>query len=270
MIKRIFRIKWLLLAILVVVAIAVTIRLGIWQLDRLEQRRVFNARVTAQITQPALELGLETITADLRDMEYREVVVSGVYDHDQEIALRNQHWQNQWGVHLVTPLLIEGSKMAVLVDRGWIPAEEFNTWDWSKYTEPGVVEVKGVIRASKNRADFGSRNDEASGMDEERIKAWNFVKIDRISEQTSLELLPVYIQQAPDNTHTAMPYRTQPELDLTEGPHQSYAIQWFSFAVIIALGFPLLVYTREFKRGRGNNTRRMNKTEVHRDQSIAS
>ena len=268
MIKRLFKLKWLVLAGLALIGIAVTIRLGIWQLDRLEQRRAFNARVNAQISQPALDLGKEALHADLSEMEYREVVVSGVYDHSQEIALRNQHWQNQWGVHLVTPLLIEGSEMAVLVDRGWIPAEEFSTGNWSRFNEPGEVEVKGVIRASKNQADFGSRSDPVSLGNEARIKAWNFVNIESISEQTSLKLLPVYIQQAPNNTHKTMPYRTQPELDLTEGPHQSYAIQWFSFAVIIALGIPTLVYTREFKRESGSNTRQINKTETRGDQSI--
>ncbi len=47
--------RWFLATILVVVGVAVNIRLGIWQLDRLEQRRAFNTRVLAQINQPLLE-----------------------------------------------------------------------------------------------------------------------------------------------------------------------------------------------------------------------
>ncbi len=45
-----------------------------------------------------------------------------------------------------------------------------------------------------------------------------------------------------------MPYRTQPDLDLTEGPHQSYALQWFSFAVILGLGYPFFIRRQERKQ----------------------
>ena len=44
MLRRMFSRKWLLTTILVIAAMAVMARLGIWQLDRLHQRRAFNAR----------------------------------------------------------------------------------------------------------------------------------------------------------------------------------------------------------------------------------
>ena len=44
-----------------------------------------------------------------------------------------------------------------------------------------------------------------------------------------------------------MPYRTQLELDLNEGSHLGYAFQWFTFALILAIGYPIYV-SREEKR----------------------
>jgi len=242
--KSMFSRRWFLTTLLVIAGMGVLARLGIWQLDRLEQRRAFNARVQAQIDQPPLDLNEEWLNADLGNMEYRQVKVTGEYDHSQEIAIRNQYWGNEWGVHLVTPLKIAGTEQAVLIDRGWIPAEDFESGDWSRFSEPGFVTVNGVIRASRDRADFGFRRD-PSPATSETFKAWNFVNVPNISQQVSLSLVPVYIQQAPDPAWTGMPYRTQPELELTEGPHLGYAIQWFTFAAILGLGYPFFIQRQE-------------------------
>ena len=246
---RLFSRKWLLTTLLVFVAMGVMVRLGYWQLDRLEKRRAFNARVQAQIDQPHLELTASALTSDLEssleDMEYRQVVVVGEYDHDAEVALRNQAWNNRIGVHLITPLRITGSDQAVLVNRGWIPFEDFTPGNMAQYAEPGQVEVRGVIRASQIRPEIGWRKDIVPRSGEPPLKAWNMINVPGIASQVSEPLLPVYIQQAPDPAWTALPYRSLPVLELTEGPHLGYAIQWFIFATILGIGYPLYVQREE-------------------------
>jgi len=177
-------------------------------------------------------------------MEYRSIVVRGEYDHSQEVALRNQAWGNQWGAHLLTPLKIVGSERYVLVDRGWVPMEDFSYTGWEQYAEPGVVTVQGVIRLSQDTPDFGRRADPtpASG---ERLDAWYFANVSGIAQQVPYPLLDIYIQQAPETDWTGLPYRTQPDLDLTEGPHMSYAIQWFAFAAVLGLGYPFFIRKQE-------------------------
>lgn len=248
MLKRMFSRKWLLATILVVAAMAVMIRLGIWQLDRLDKRRAFNARVSAQIAQPPLELQGNALEVDLTQMEYRKVRLTGEYDPAGEIALRNQYWNDQWGVHLVTPLKITGNERAVLVDRGWIPGEAYQSGDWSQYIEPGKVTVEGVIRLSQSKAELGRRSDPTPAPGEGPLKTWNFVNVPRLAEQTGEALLPVYIQQSPDPAWTGLPRRFQVELDLSEGPHMSYAIQWFIFAAILGIGYPFFIRRRESEK----------------------
>lgn len=70
---------------------------------------------------------------------------------------------------------------------------------------------------------------------------WNIINLERIRWQVTTPLVPAYIQQSPSPTQTAPPYRAEPELDLTEGPHFSYALQWFTFAAILAVGYPVYV-----------------------------
>jgi surfeit locus 1 family protein len=248
MIASMFIRRWLLATLLVVAAAAVMIRLGIWQLDRLQQRRAFNARVLAQTTQPSLDLTGANLSEDLTGMEYRAVVVNGEYAESGEIALRNQYWNNEWGVHLITPLRILGSDQVVLVDRGWIPGADYQTGDWTKFAEPGQVTVQGVIRSSQSKAELGKRSDPTPAPGEPPLATWNFVNIPRLEEQIGAPLLPIYIQQAPDPSWIGLPHRSEPDLELTEGSHMSYAIQWFLFTAILVIGYPFYIQRQEQKR----------------------
>lgn len=244
-ILRFFSRRWLAATVIVVFGVGLCVRLGIWQLDRLDARRAFNARVQAQVDQPPLELLPEALTADVYNQEYRKVIVSGRYDHSQEIAIINQASGAEWGVHLVTPLVIEGSRTAVMVDRGWIPAEDYQNGAWSKYREPGRVTVEGIFRRPQVKADWGGRTDPPLSGDEGFRKSWNFVNLGELSKQVDHPLLNAYIQQAPDPAWTGLPRRSLPELELTEGPHMGYALQWFTFAGLLGLGYPLFINHRE-------------------------
>jgi len=256
--KRLFSRRWLLATLLVLAGMALCVRLGIWQLDRLEKRRAFNARVQAQIDQPPLLLADQALdddlynAAELQRMEYRPVKVSGTYDFSQEIAIINQSYGNEWGVHLVTPLVISGTmagrpEQAILVDRGWIPHQDYQSGDWAKYAEPGTVVVEGVLRRPQTKAEIGGRTDPTPAPGEAPRAAWNFVNIEQIGKQVSYPLLGAYIQQAPDPTWTGLPYRSQPEIEITEGSHLSYAIQWFSFAIMLGIGYPFFIRRQEHR-----------------------
>ena len=127
---KMFTRKWLLATLLVLAGTALCVRLGIWQLDRLDQRRAFNSQVETMRAMPLLDLNSE-LPDDLAGMEWRAVQVTGEYDFENQVALRNQYYGDQYGYHLLTPLLFKGT--AVLVDRGFIPAERNSTpADWRK------------------------------------------------------------------------------------------------------------------------------------------
>lgn len=234
--RLLFSRQWWWTTLLVIAAIGVMVRLGKWQLDRLAQRRAFNARVNAQLAQPRLDLSGDMPAGALTEMEYRSATATGKYDFSQQVALRNQAWENRAGVHLITPLVIAGTDRAVLVDRGWIPLEDSAPENWDEFAEPGIATVAGVIRLSRSRPNFGGLPDP-----EGRLTEWNSVNIERIAQQVSYPLLPIYIQQAPDPAWSGLPYRSRPDLDLSEGSHLGYAIQWFLFATVLAIGYPRFV-----------------------------
>jgi surfeit locus 1 family protein len=172
-------------------------------------------------------------------MEYRDIEVFGEYDPSGEVVLRNQVWENLHGVHLLTPLKIAGSDQTVIVNRGWIPFEDYAEGRLGKFAEPGILKVKGVIRNSQSKPDVGGHADQVPAPGEGALLAWNVVNVQGIESQSPYPLLPIYIQAYPDPSWTTLPYRSEVELDLTEGPHLGYAIQWFIFATILAVGYPL-------------------------------
>jgi len=237
--KKMFSRAWILATLLVFAGTAFCIRMGIWQLDRLAQRRAFNAQVISMRAAELLDLS-QNVPADISSMEWRAVTVAGKYDFENQVALRNQYNGDQYGYHLITPLLFSGG--AVLVDRGFIPAEG-NTVpvDWRKYDENGQVTVTGQIRLGQEKPAFGGVADADAG----RLDVWNNLNLVRISEQSPYPILPVYIQPNEIANDSVPPIPFQPVVELTEGTHFSYALQWFSFATILFVGYPFFLRKQE-------------------------
>ena len=239
---KMFHREWLLTTLLVFLGTALCIRLGIWQLDRLESRRAFNAQVESMRALSPLDLSQEG-TDSITDMEWRSVKVTGEYDFENQIALRNQYYGDQYGYHLWTPLLFD--RTAVLVDRGWIPAEGNSAQsDWRKYDEPGIVNIAGQIRLGQTKPALGGVADTfpENGVE---LEIWNNGDVKSILDQLPYTALPVYIQPQSDASDVEPPIPFQPEIELTEGPHFGYALQWFTFASVLFIGYPFYLRKQE-------------------------
>ena len=234
--KKMLSRAWLFTTLLVFAGTALCVRLGIWQLDRLEQRRAFNAQVESMRTSTELDLN-KNLPADISSMEWRAVTVSGEYDFEHQVVLRNQYNGDQYGYHLITPLHFNGT--TVLVDRGWIPADgNAAPSDWRKYDEAGQVTLTGQIRLGHDKPAFGGVADPEFTPELPRLDAWNNLNVERIAAQSPYPILTVYVQPVADQNDLVPPIPSQPVLDLTEGSHFGYALQWFTFATILFVGYP--------------------------------
>ena len=242
LLRKIFSRTWWLATLLVFAGTLVLARLGIWQLDRLEQRRAFNAQFESARSQPLLDLN-QKLPENISTMEWRSVQIIGKYDFENQIAIRNQYYGDQYGYHLLTPLRSSGT--AVLVDRGWIPADGNSApADWRKYDEAGQVKVIGQVRLGSGKPAFGGVAD-AVPADESRLEIWNNADVAHVAGQLPYPILPIYVQTNSDASDTEPPIPFQSEIDLTEGPHLGYALQWFTFAAILFFGYSFFVRKQE-------------------------
>jgi surfeit locus 1 family protein len=236
--------KWWFVTLLVIVGTLGLIRLGIWQLDRLQQRRAFNAQYETVHSQAVLDLN-QNQPADLIALEWRPAEFVGKYDFENQIAIRNQYYNGQSGYDLMTPLLSNGT--AVLVDRGWIPTDGNSApIAWRQYDVPGEVKVVGEIRLGSGKPAFGGVAD-ALPANGSRLAIWNNADVAQVAKQMPYPILPVYLQPNADASDTKPPIPSQPEIDLTEGPHFGYAMQWFTFAGILLFGYSYYVQKQESK-----------------------
>ena len=217
------------------------VRLGIWQLDRLEVRRAFNAEVSSAIAAPEVELTEKTLPE--LPMAYQKVFATGEYDLSQQVIIRNQALQGRPGYDLLTPLLLDQANTAVMVNRGWFPVDQLSDLP-TMYPQPGRIVVAGIVRDAEIEPDFGGRRDPTLTPGEKR-DAWSQPNILAMDQQVTYDLLPFYIQEAPTKNLEAdsgiypIPHIFEPEL--TEGPHLGYAFQWFLFALILLIGYPIFV-----------------------------
>ncbi|MDR3578264.1 MAG: SURF1 family protein [Anaerolineaceae bacterium] len=237
--KSFFAWRWILGSLLVVVIAAIFIRLGFWQLDRLAQRKALNARVEAEISAPPLDLNQEYSSPQLTAMQYRKVTVTGRFDVSHEFLLNNQVWNGQLGYHILTPLILQGTGAVVLVDRGWIPYAVAR--QGKRYDQTGLVHVNGVVSLSQTGFDLNALFNENTSAGSSSHGLVGRINLEQIQKQIGMALLPIYVQETPDPTFTGLPQRISPVIDLSDGPHLSYAIQWFSFTGILLVVFILFV-----------------------------
>jgi surfeit locus 1 family protein len=159
------------------------------------------------------------------------------------MAMRNQYNEGMYGFHLITPLLYNGG--AVLVNRGWIPAESDSLpEDWRVYDETGQVTVTGQVRLGKGKPAFGGVAD-ALPLDGTRLDIWNNLDVERMSAQLPYPILGVFIQPNVEVGDTIPPIPYQPIIELTEGSHFGYALQWFTFATILFVGYPFYLQKQD-------------------------
>ena len=237
--RTLFSRRWWWATLLVIAGVMVMGRLGIWQLDRLQQRRAQNATYLAQISAAPLLLTGQQLPAEPAELVDRLAVVQGHYDFSSQLVLVQQSYLGKPGAHLVTPLVIEGSERAVLVDRGWIPASVVDSSQLALYDRPAIDPVDGVIQLSQT-LDRG-RETIVVGPQQE----WYRIDIAAIQEQMPYDLLPIYLLESPPaEFQEDLPYRIEPEIDLSDGPHIGYAAQWFLFSTILGLGYLRFVSTR--------------------------
>lgn len=251
MIKLFFTGWRLLLTPLALLAVVVFCGLGVWQVNRLQQRLAQNELINQRMAAPPVVLDPRAVDAGA--LNYRFVQIRGTYDPTQEILLRNRSYRDETGYHVLTPLRISGSDKAVLVDRGWIPLTVGSPEQRQQFAPPaGEVTVVGVARESQDNR--RAPQDPPLGPDRPRLDAWFQVNIPRIEQQLGYPLVPIFIEvQATEEVPRALPvpgYTT----DLGPGPHMAYAIQWFAFALITLIGYPVLIYHNVYlprKAGRG-------------------
>jgi cytochrome oxidase assembly protein ShyY1 len=240
MYRSLLRPKWIAFHLLIAFLVVAMVNLGLWQLRRLDQRQERNQTVRERSELPAEPVtdwlsptsDSEAVTA----AEWRPLAADGVYDDAATVLIRNRTLDGAAGYHVVTPLVLDDGD-AVLVNRGFIPRGNALDAPDPPAAPTGPVTVVGRVRPTQERGLFGPPDPGEGTLTEAQR-----IDVPRLVEQLPYPVLPAYLELL---TTAPTPPDPQPALlplpGLDEGPHLSYALQWFFFSALALAGWFLAV-----------------------------
>ena len=210
----------------------VLLALGMWQLDRSEQKR---ALLQLQEQAGATEiLKLSAATEDQADaLRYRQVEVSGRYDVAHQFLIDNQISGGKAGYFVLTPLVLTGETKAILVNRGWIPQNP----DRKALPDLQINNAETIISGRINH--FPRVGIKLAGA-EIPTEGWpsvvQVVDSDVLAKKLGYSLFQFQIEldkELPDGFKREW----QTSTIMLPEQHTAYAIQWFALALTLTILF---------------------------------
>lgn len=234
---------WILSHALVLALIVAMVSLGLWQLQRLDEVKERNAQLAERLAiapAPVDEVVPAGASGDeLEAIVDRQVTATGRYRPDEQVLIRGRSLDDAPGSWIVVPFETTGGRV-VAVNRGWIRNDGRFTAVPEEYraVPAGEIEITGILHPSQERGTLGPI-DPPDGVLESLAR----VDLDRLDAQVAGDLEPVWLQLtvaepgAPDPS----PRPLAPPVVNDEGPHLSYAVQWFIFSSIALIGYPIIL-----------------------------
>jgi len=226
MFKNLIKPRWIALTLILLFLIFLFIRLSNWQFDRYDQRILRNESTNAALSMAAKKISSTSQISDLKQWE--KIDLTGKYLNDQSKLVRKQYLENSLGFWVITPLKIENGEN-ILVNRGWIPIGTSASTNQNIPPAPaGNVNLEGYLQA------FNEAIAQPKDLPLNQVNTIDhrYFEIDVASD--------FYVQLAKsspmDNQVAIIPL---PEL--TNGPNLRYAFQWILFALLLPIGWYVLL-----------------------------
>ncbi|WP_240766788.1 SURF1 family protein [Paraburkholderia flava] len=231
------KIRWIP-ALLILVVVALTVRLGFWQRDRAHQKEALQTHIVQFEHAAPVAVGSQRI--DLKDIEFHRVRARGQFMPDLVVYLDNRPYNDQAGFYVVMPFkLADGGY--VLVNRGWLPRNSSDRTAIEPFDTPkGDIEIEGIARADASKAfELGQGGSAA------HQKIRQNLDVAAYATETGLPLQPFVIQQVSDDGDRLV--RDWPAPTTGVERNYGYMLQWWGMA-IAAIAFGLYAARRAAKK----------------------
>lgn len=174
------------------------LRLAWWQWERHLQKLEFVHSIEQRLELPPESLGALVPTLpeagfDFDALDYRRATISGTYDFEHEVVLRNRRLDGAPGVYVLTPLRLEGREERLLVTRGFVPLSVAGQEKRGEFQRPPEQSFVGLLKRPIPRK-FLSPQDPPTGPGLPRVDQWLRVDLEGIAKQLPYPLLPVYAE----------------------------------------------------------------------------
>lgn len=239
--------RYLALTALALALFALCLQGARWQFDRYETRHAKNELIKANISlSPIFESDL--VGAKPERVAWRNIEISGTFQPDTEILVRNRYYQERYGLGVVTLFRSESGR-SYWVDRGWVLAgPDAMTPPKVKPVDEKPVTLLARVRVEDIERQLGGTVFAIPGADgASRLQSWN--------NAGSVTTEAIYLDLISASDRRFNPDAPTPLPNLSDGPHLAYSIQWVLFAGFVLFGWFLVVREdrRASKRPQGVN-----------------
>lgn len=229
MVKRFNKITFTFNWKIVAVSLAffpVLIGLGLWQLDRAEQKRELLSAEEQQKSLPPLPIESVIATTNTLDLQHRQVVATGNVDTTKVFFLDNRTFSGRVGYEAIVLMAVDGVG-TLLVNLGWIAAPASR--DMLPSIEiPGAMSVRGSLwKPTENRM---IRQLENSTGWPKRIQLINLQSVSALLERPVIDYV---LRIDRDDPHALSVNWTV--ANVSPQKHIGYAVQWFTMALALAV-----------------------------------
>lgn len=209
---------WAIPALLVLVA------LGFWQVQRLHQKDALLLSISERMKAAETPVS-EILRLPIGEMEWRRVLARGRFLHDKEAYVYATEFDLGQGVHVLTPLALDGDGI-VLVDRGFVPLASRAPETRSAGQVEGDVAISGIVRLEGERNMFTPPADESQ-------RTWYSRDIQGIARVQDVELsAPIVIVADQPANPGGLPRFPGYRVDIPNN-HLQYAVTWFGLALTL-------------------------------------
>lgn len=214
--------------IVVIIGLGLLLGLGTWQLQRAAEKQRLLAEYERKTQSDVIALK-DGVHVTVEMLHLRPVTASGTLDGDHAMLLDNRIRDSVVGYDVLVPLKLEGSGIAVLINRGWLARGAQRTIKPALEHPTGNVKVHGTAVRPNRAYRLG-------GMLEPNSH-WphivQFVALDEMQALLGYRLLPVVLRLAADDP---LALRTGwPIVTLSPQRHYGYAVQWYGLAAALLI-----------------------------------
>ena len=228
--------RWWFVTAVALALVALTARLGLWQLDRAQQKEGLHSAQQAQaLLEPLTNRAFES-PVDATAGLHRRVSLQGEWVPEHTIYLQNRMQNAKPGFWVLTPLRLSPTAM-VLVQRGWAPRDRVSSDALPAVDSPsGLVSVQGRWAPEPSRmVELGGTTDpSATGAPPRASALRQNLDVQTWAAQLGLPITATVLQIGPASEGLARDWA--PALSGAD-KNRGYAFQWFALSGLVAILF---------------------------------
>jgi len=215
--------------------IITTVSLGIWQVQRLEEKTALIARIERGAGIHMKEV--PSNDAALAALEFHRVRLQGAWVEDTEFHVAARYFKGENGYHIFAPLALADGRTA-LVNRGWVPTKQKEIAMRPESVVRGKADVVAMVRIGADRNFFTPISQPEKNM-------WFGRDVAQMQKAAGLKnVIPATFDVVGAQDAKTLPVAFAGEIKL-RNDHLSYIITWFG----IALGMVVICVLSHRRKG---------------------